>query len=212
MQVKQISGLVVLMLLTGCGRWRLNADCNDGAQCRRQAQALADRSLNTSSPEVDARMTFLFQKGCELGDASSCTILGGFGQYGVRGPVDLPRAARFYDKGCTLKDAAACSELAQFYGDGRGVPKDPALELKYRQLSCGFADRMTRETFCEWDKRDELPKTPSPPGPGSVGAGFTPTLGNIGTIGKSPGAVDTRHHHRPRSPDRLGGVTSGGQY
>jgi hypothetical protein len=200
MQVKPIWGLVGLILLTGCDRLRVDADCNEGAQCRRQAQALSDRNPNTKSPEIDARTKFLFQKGCDLGDASSCTILWGSAQEGVMGPRDLPLAARFYEKGCTLKDAAACDELAHFYRDGRGVPKDPKLESKYRQLSCGFADRMTRPTFCEWDKGDELPKPPSPPGPGSVGADFTPTLENIGIIGKSPGAVDTKHHHRPRSP------------
>lgn len=30
------------------------------------------------------------------------------------------------------------------------------MAMKYRQLACGPADSMTRDTFCDWDKHDAL--------------------------------------------------------
>ncbi len=62
--------------------------------------------------------------------------------------IDLPRALRLYERGCGLKDVTACDHLAYVYREGRGVPKDPALASKYRELACDAADSMTASTFC----------------------------------------------------------------
>ena len=100
-------------------------------------------------------------------------------------PRDLSGAARLYEKGCLLQDASSCSQLSHMYRKGRGVPQDPALASKFRRLACGFADRMTRNTFCEWSEGDELPKAAAPPSPdtGLVGPPVEPTLQNLRAMG-----------------------------
>jgi hypothetical protein len=204
-RASRLAALVGLVLLGGCSRSNVSAgldpDCSDGARCREQARDLSMRNVKDKSPVQASRAIALYKKGCELGDRLSCAAAGSYLEDGELVPADLPSAARTYDQGCTLKDVVCCDRLAKLYRDGRGVPKDPSLASKYRQLACGLADRMTRETFCEGQEGAELPKPPSPPGPDSVGADSTPTLGNIGIIGKSPGAAYDGHHHRSRSPE-----------
>jgi TPR repeat protein len=154
MQTRQTAGLIALMFLAGCGRScvdvALERDCNDGAQCNDQAQALVKRNLTERSPERAAKALVLFQRGCDLGYGPACDASGFWLEDGGLGTHDLPAALRRYEKGCALKDVNCCDDLAHIYHGGRGIPKDPALESKYRQLACGLADRMTRETFCEW--------------------------------------------------------------
>ena len=49
-----------------------------------------------------------------------------------------------------LKDVVACDRLAKLYRDGRGVPKNPALQAKYRKLACDLAyPPMAKTTFCD---------------------------------------------------------------
>lgn len=85
-------------------------------------------------------------------------MLAGYFDYGILVARDLPRAAGLYERGCTLQEVRACDRLSRLYDDG-SLPKSVTLARKYRQLACGLADSMTRETFCEWDKPSPLDGT-----------------------------------------------------
>jgi TPR repeat protein len=150
--------VIGLSTLAGCKQTRGDGarapDCGDAESCYRQAQALARKSDQGSAnkeaaAEDEAKAAVLFQRGCELGSGMACDTLGSWFEYGS-GAVkpDLPRAARLFEQGCTLKEVRACDGLAVMYREGRGVPKDPAMESKYRKLACALAPPMTEATFC----------------------------------------------------------------
>ena len=184
------TGLAVLaglLLVAACGRLPGERDCNDGAGCLKQAQPLLQKALADKSPALAEKAVGLLQKGCDLGSAEACATLGLAFEVGDDlTPRDLPRSVRLYEKGCLLQDASACSQLSHLYRKGEGLPKDLALASKYRRLACGFANRMTRDTFCEWSEGDELPKEAAPAGQDTslVGPHFEPTLQNLGKITK----------------------------
>jgi uncharacterized protein len=145
--------LVGLGLFAGCGRSSVRAalarDCNDGADCFKQARALLEGGVDLHPEEVRARAAVLYQKGCDLGSADSCAELGSWLEDSELTPRDLPRAAGLHEKGCALKSALACYSLAHLYHDGRGVPLDRVRAAKYRKLACGLADSTTREDLCK---------------------------------------------------------------
>ena len=143
----------------------MRRDCSDGDGCYTQAQLLATSFFDAQRPAYHAqtgkekpgpetlaawaaKAVLQFEKGCDLGGGRCCAMLGSDFVTGGLAGVDLPRAARLFDKGCALKDVGACAELARLYRDGDGVPKNRALQVKYRKLACDFADRLEKESFC----------------------------------------------------------------
>jgi TPR repeat protein len=95
-----------------------------------------------------------------MGSVTACETLAAFLDHGNLVPTDLQRAVHLYERACTLQNVNACSHLGHLYRDGRGVPKDATLARKYRQLACGLAGSLTRDTFCEWDHRETPQGTP----------------------------------------------------
>jgi len=149
-----LTAAIGLVFLVGCRKPAVDA-CSDGRTCFRQARALLDAyPVGQGSPEGAAQIVELLQRACDLGSAHACGLLAGQLEVGNLGPPDLPRTVRLYQRGCTLQEVRACDEMSNFYRDGHGVPKDPSLARKYRQLACGLADSLTRDTFCEWDRHD----------------------------------------------------------
>jgi TPR repeat protein len=150
------AALIGLVFLAACRKPSVDA-CSDGRTCFHQARALLDAyPIGKGPAEGAAQIVDLLQRACDLGSGPACELLAGQLEVGNLGPIDLPRAVRLYDRGCTLQEVRSCNEMSNFYRDGRGVPKDATLAQKYRQLTCGLADSMTRDTFCEWNKHDPL--------------------------------------------------------
>jgi TPR repeat protein len=161
--------LGLILLLAGCNRAGVDAaqgaDCSDGDSCEKQARALArkveqerksnDRSAQEKSAAQATTAVALFQRGCDLGNGSSCEVLGMYLDTGGLTPPDLPRAVRLSERACALKQFTSCDRLAFFYRMGHGVPKDPALQAKYRKLACDFAPPMGKDTFCKHDNVDD---------------------------------------------------------
>lgn len=153
--------VVTLASLAGCNRSRTESEspngCADGRRCLEEAQSRVRAYFQgRPSPSDAAEIAALFQRGCDLGSVTACETLAAFLDHGELVPADLPRAVHLYERACTLQNVNACSHLSDLYNDGRGVPKDAMLARKYRQLACGLADSMTRDTFCQWDKHNPV--------------------------------------------------------
>ena len=157
---------IAVIPLAACTKNSKNAGlerCNDGESCYKQAQALVaanfedraatDNLTKEKSAKRAAQAAAFFQQGCDLGNGECCNLLGWWLERGGLGPKDLPRAIRLQERGCDeLKEFRACDSLAQLYRNGRGVPKDPALQAKYHQLACDLAEPpMAKTTYCNPD-------------------------------------------------------------
>lgn len=152
----RVATLAGLALVAGCGRSGVRAalarDCNDGADCLKQARSLVEGGADRHPEEVRARAAVLYQKGCDLGGAAACAELGSWLEDSDLVPRDLLRSAGLSDRGCSLGSAQGCDSLAHLYHDGRGVPKDYVRMAKYRKLACGLADPTMREFLCRPDR------------------------------------------------------------
>lgn len=154
--------VVGLFLLTGCHKPSANSS-SDGEAYVQQADTLLRLFLRSQrSPEDAARIVDLLQKACDLGSGHGCELLAGQIYAGNLPPPDPPRVIHLYERACALQEVRSCDQLSYFYREGKEVPKDARLARKYRQLACGLADSMTRETFCEWDKHSTLDAAAAP--------------------------------------------------
>ena len=101
---------------------RNTANCDSGAECTQLGERYAAGSDGVTKNEaLGAR---LFQRACELGDASGCNKLGlAFeGADGV--PQDYERAMDLFSRACSGGYAEACSNQGALYEHGRGVPEN----------------------------------------------------------------------------------------
>lgn len=61
---------------------------------------------------------------CDLGNATSCGMLGSSFEYGLFVPQNYVEAAKLYRKACRLGDQVYCNGLGELYRNGLGVQQD----------------------------------------------------------------------------------------
>src|SRR5678815_5893678 len=90
------------------------------ARCNaHEAAACHDLAVDGLKAGTDPAATLGFaQKGCDLGDRPSCTMLGLVLAEGRLVPADRDRASILLEAGCTGADHAACRGLGILLQDG----------------------------------------------------------------------------------------------
>ncbi len=78
----------------------------------------------------------LFDRACELEDASACASMGMMWEHGVGQAADPARAYESYQKACDAKDAVACGRAGHYLETGVGVTADATRAEKYYQQAC----------------------------------------------------------------------------
>lgn len=77
---------------------------------------------------------------CELGDPSSCAILGSMLEAGVGVARDLGAAAAFHEAACEANVAYSCSRLGVMFFYGNGVAQDQPLAAELFNHACSMGD------------------------------------------------------------------------
>jgi TPR repeat protein len=83
----------------------------------------------------------VLQQPCELGDSTSCFMLGSLYAVGQSVPRNLERSAALYQQSCTGGFLRACGTLATAYINGQGVPPGVLMEAKIQarfREACGL--------------------------------------------------------------------------
>lgn len=104
-----------------------------GPECEAQAQAALHEGRSADA-------VALFDRGCALGQASTCTRLAGLIAGGGAGARDPGRAVGLYERACQLGAAEACGTAATFLLEGSSVPADPGRALALLIAGCARRD------------------------------------------------------------------------
>ena len=96
--------------------------CATGAECTQVGERYAAGSDGLTKDEaLGAR---LFQRACDLGDASGCNKLGLAFESGDGVPQDYERAMDLFSRACSGAFADGCNNQGALYEHGRGVPEN----------------------------------------------------------------------------------------
>jgi TPR repeat protein len=131
---------------------------DDQADCQKQCDkghaascGVLGAIFHDRTREYAKAMTAL-KKGCDGGDARSCTNLGQMVARGVGTKADPAAAMALFENGCNQGDAMGCALLGDGYRNGAGVSRDDARAAAlYRKAcdggnasSCGLLGLMMR--------------------------------------------------------------------
>jgi TPR repeat protein len=101
---------------------RNTATCDGGAECTQLGERYTAGSDGVTKDEaLGAR---LFQRACDLGDASGCNKLGLAFESGEGVPQDYERAMDLFSRACSGGIADGCNNQGALYEHGRGVPEN----------------------------------------------------------------------------------------
>ena len=75
-------------------------------------------------------------RGCNLGNAASCTSLGFLYDRGDGVTQSFPRAAELYEQGCEGGDGLGCMGLGLLYETGQGVAQNHVRAQELFQRGC----------------------------------------------------------------------------
>ncbi|MDP3384078.1 MAG: hypothetical protein Q8S47_12230, partial [Phenylobacterium sp.] len=110
-----------------------------------EANFRAGQQAVMRSDNVTARREF--ERACEGGHLSGCTMLATMVADGVGGPADLRRARQLFAKACVVNiswssasDAGACLMLGDMYAAGEGGPQKPARAAYLYARACDIGD------------------------------------------------------------------------
>lgn len=102
-----------------------------------EACGLAGQELLQGASADPARGITLLTKGCDLGNAASCGVVGyatANGMFGVT--ADPAKGVALYQKACTGGDLNSCGNLGGAYATGKGVKQDYAEARKRYTPAC----------------------------------------------------------------------------
>jgi TPR repeat protein len=101
---------------------RNTATCDGGAECTQLGERYTAGSDGVTKDEaLGAR---LFQRACDLGDASGCNKLGLAFESGDGVPQDYERAMDLFGRACSGGFAEGCNNQGALYEHGLGVPEN----------------------------------------------------------------------------------------
>jgi hypothetical protein len=115
-------GFLAIFAVVGALARNTSTACDSGAECTQLGERFAAGSGGVTKDEaLGAR---LFQRACELGDASGCNKLGLAFESAEGVPQDYERAMDLFSRACSGGFAEACSNQGALYEHGRGVPEN----------------------------------------------------------------------------------------
>jgi hypothetical protein len=119
-----LSFLALFALMGGLARHFGNSglSCTTGDACTELGVSYAQGAGGVGKD--DALAARLFQRACDLGDASGCNYLGLAFQSGQGVPQDYERAMDWFGRACSGGFAEGCNNEGALYEHGQGVPEN----------------------------------------------------------------------------------------
>lgn len=142
----------------GCSEGRA-ADCYlAGEEWVRKAHQAGHNPHDEAAQPLYATAIKAYERGCELGDARSCSSMASEIQHGIGAERDVAAAAQLFEKACALGYGLGCRYAAEMYESGRqarlqtlkpqpvpatpkaDVPKNVPRAVEYHGRACELGD------------------------------------------------------------------------